>query len=56
MVDTLVLIGTSALASTAQANDVKVLFSFALPPYVIRDSGKPEGYAYVISKESVQRE
>jgi polar amino acid transport system substrate-binding protein len=49
-----VLIGGTMLASAAQAKEVKVLFSFALVPYVINTPGQEaSGFEYEIMKAAL---
>ena len=49
------IIGASMFMPAAHAKEVKVLFSFALPPYVIKDAGGQEasGFEFDILKAAL---
>lgn len=49
------VVGMSMLAGAAQAKDVKILFSLALPPYVIRDAGgqNASGFEFDVIKAAL---
>lgn len=51
---TLLLCAAVLAAPAVQAKEVKILFSFALPPYVINEAGKdPSGFEYDILREAL---
>lgn len=49
------LIAMTLCASSAQAKDINILFSFAIPPYVIKNEGAAEatGFEYEIVKAAL---
>lgn len=50
----LLLCAAVLAAPAVQARDVKILFSFALPPYVINEPGKdPAGFEFEILREAL---
>jgi len=51
----LAAVGAALLSSAAQAKEVKMLLSFAIPPYVIKDEAKQDasGFEYEIIKAAL---
>jgi polar amino acid transport system substrate-binding protein len=47
------VMGTALLAPAVQAKEVKMLFSFAIPPYVMKDGDNATGFEFEIVKAAL---